>query len=171
MRFRHRGSDCLVKADPYANFRSRLVRRLIASQVSTYGEQGESLPLGCSWMCLSVTTPICCFRNVPGVSVEIAGRATRVVSFSSFRSKRIEPTGRNDHQTRLDQRLIGQVRGVMDVIRLILADDSRLYLRQGELAYPLEELSPDEFRNASLRSMSRACRSGKARPANLARRG
>ena len=41
-------------------------------------------------------------------------------------------------------RLIGEY-GPNDAIRLILEDDSRLHLRQGELAYPLEELSPDEF--------------------------
>ena len=40
--------------------------------------------------------------------------------------------------------LIGEY-GPDDAIRLILEDDSRLHLRQGELAYPLKELSPDEF--------------------------
>ena len=40
--------------------------------------------------------------------------------------------------------LIGEY-GPDDAIWLILEDDSRLHLRHGELAYPLEELSPDEF--------------------------
>ena len=40
--------------------------------------------------------------------------------------------------------LIGEY-GPDDDTWLILEDDSRLHLRQGELSYPLEELSPDEF--------------------------
>jgi D-alanyl-D-alanine dipeptidase len=40
--------------------------------------------------------------------------------------------------------LIGEY-GPDDDVWLILEDASRLHVRQGELAYPLEELSPDEF--------------------------
>ena len=40
--------------------------------------------------------------------------------------------------------LIGEY-GPDDDVWLILEDESRLHLRQGELAYQLEELSPDEF--------------------------
>ena len=40
--------------------------------------------------------------------------------------------------------LIGEY-GPDDDVWLILEDESRLHLRQGEVAYPLEELSPNEF--------------------------
>ena len=40
--------------------------------------------------------------------------------------------------------LIGEY-GPDDDVWLILEDESRLHLRQGEVAHPLEELSPDEF--------------------------
>ncbi len=40
--------------------------------------------------------------------------------------------------------LIGEY-GPDDDVRLILEADSQLHLRQGEVTYPLEEMSPDEF--------------------------
>ena len=69
---------------------------------------------------------------------------------------RSQPAGRVRHVTGVDPDapparwvgLIGQY-GPDDDVWLVLEDESRLHVRHGEMAYPLEETSADEFPRSS----------------------